>query len=71
MYSPETQSKMAHLRAKAVDGSITEEELRQAVKLVREDRYGVLQAQANKPASKRAPKAPVNVGALFDSLDKI
>lgn len=70
MYSPETQSKMAHLRAKAVDGSISEEELRTAVKLIREDRYSVLQAQANKPSGKRA-KAPVNVASLFDSLDKI
>jgi hypothetical protein len=71
MYSPETQSKMAHLRAKASDGSITEDELRQAVKMMREDRFAALQAQANKPPSKRAAKAPVNVASLFDSLDKI
>ena len=71
MYSPATQSRMAHLRAKASDGSITEEELREAVRMMREDRYAVLQAQANKPTRSKAAKAPVNVASLFDSLDKI
>lgn len=71
MYSPQTQSRMAHLSSKASDGSISEEELREAVKLMREDRFSALQAQANKPPSTRKSKVPVNVGALFDSLDKI
>jgi len=73
MYSPQTQSRMAHLRAKASDGSISEEELREAVKMMREDRYAVLQAQQAKASSGggRKAKAPVNVASLFDSLDKI
>jgi hypothetical protein len=62
---------MAHLRAKASDGSITEEELREAVRMMREDRFAALQSQANKPPSTRKAKAPVNVASLFDSLDKI
>lgn len=71
MYSPQTQSRMAHLRSKATDGSITEAELAEAVKMIREDRFSALQAQANKPAGKRSAKALVNVASLFDSLDKI
>lgn len=71
MYSPQTQSRIAHLRARCADGSITAEELREGVKLMREDRYSALTAQANKPAGAKARKAPVNVGALFDSLDKL
>ncbi len=71
MYSPQTQSRIAHLRAKTADGSITPEELREGIKLMREDRYSALQAQANKAGAAKRSKAPVNVGALFDSLDKI
>lgn len=74
MYSPQTQSRMAHLRSRASEGSITEEELREAVKLMREDRYAALQAQQAKAASGgrgKAAKRPVDVGSLFDSLDKI
>lgn len=69
MYSPQTQSRIAHLRSKCADGSVTMEELREAVKLMREDRFTATTASA--AAKQRKTKAPVNVGALFDSLDSI
>jgi hypothetical protein len=63
---------MAHIRAKVVDGTVTAEELREGVRLMREDRFGALQAAANSASGrKKAAKAPVNVDNLFADLDKI
>lgn len=71
-YSPETTSRLAALRAKCADGSITKEELAEGIRLMRSDQYSAVKAaQAAGSRPKRAGKAPVDVGALFDDLDKI
>lgn len=72
MYSPETQSRMAHLRAKCADGSITEAELAEGVRLMRADRFSaVTAAQAAARGKGKRTKAPVNVDSLFADLDKL
>ena len=71
MYSPETTSRMAHLRAKCVDGSITPEELAEGVRLMREGRFHAVAAQASSGARAKKSKAPVNVDSLFDDLAKL
>lgn len=48
--SPETQAKLAQWRAKALDGTLTLEEMKEAVKFLRGDRIGAAHASA---ASKR------------------
>lgn len=71
MYSPETTSRIAALRAKCVDGSITAEELREGVRLMREDRFAAVKSSAAKPSGGKRAKAPIDVGALFNDLDKL
>lgn len=73
MYSPEVQSRLATIRAKASDGSATVEDYREAIKLIREGRVSALNAQKAKSSagSGRKTKAPVNTDALFDELGKI
>jgi hypothetical protein len=65
MLSPETLSRVSYLQQKVINGTATMEDMREGVKLLREDRLHVAQSAA------RAKKAPVNVGQLFDDLDKL
>lgn len=62
--TPETQSKIAEWRRKVADGSITTEELKEAVRYLRQDR--VAAAQTSKIA--RTKKAPVNGDDLLKGL---
>ena len=62
--SPELQSKIASWRAKQVDGTMTTADWRECFLTLRAARMG---AQAASAASK-ARKAPVDTGALKDSL---
>lgn len=71
MYSPETQSRISTLRSKCADGSITPEELREGVKLMREDRFTAVTSSAAAGTGKRKAKQPVNVDAIFADLDKL
>lgn len=72
MYSPEVQSRLVTIRAKASDGTATVEDYREAIRLIREGRVSALQAQkASRSSSKKTSKAPVNTDALFDELEKI
>jgi hypothetical protein len=70
MISPELQQKIAGWRQKALDGTITIEEQREALKLMREGRLAAAQASA---AGKRAKaKAAVpNADDLLSELDDI
>lgn len=70
MYSPETQSRISTLRSKCADGSITPEELREGIKLMREDRFSAVTSSAA-AGSKKKTKAPVNIAQIFDDLDKL
>lgn len=69
MYSPETQSRISTLRSKCADGSITPEELKEGIKLMREDRFTMVTSSA--AAGTKKKKAPVNVDAIFADLDKL
>jgi hypothetical protein len=70
--SPELQSKLALWRQKSIDGTITLEELKEAVKIMRADRHAALDA-AMRPASKgkKTAKAPVDTQKLLDDLENL
>lgn len=63
----QAQQRIQLLRQKVADKSITTEELREAVQLMREDRTA---AHATSVSSK-AKKAPVNAQAMLDELDAL
>lgn len=62
--SLEAQTKIQAYRQKAREGKLTQEELQEAIKILREDRV----AAAQTSAKSRASKAPVNSDALLDEL---
>lgn len=57
MYSPEVQARLAQLRAKLADGSITEEEMIEGVRLLRGDRKAA--AQSSETAKRRKAVAAI------------
>lgn len=59
--SPELLSKLAAWRAKAQDGTLTLEEMREAVKIMRQNRHAALDA-STKSTSKK-PKGPTKSAA--------
>ena len=58
---------MTEWRAKVLDGTITTEEMREWIKIVRAGRVGASQASAKS----RAKRAPVDTSALLDELDNL
>lgn len=70
MQSAETLNKISQWRQKCADGSITIEEMAEAIKILREDR---LAAAQTKPA--KAPKVPKPPDArtqeILDALDRL
>lgn len=70
--SPELQSKLALWRQKSIDGTITLEELKEAVKIMRADRHAALDAQMKSSSSgSRAKKAPVDTQKLLNDLENL
>lgn len=65
--TPETQSRLAILRAKADDGSATIEEMREAVRLIRGDRVSAAVASEK---SKRV-KAKAEIKSADDMLNEL
>lgn len=65
--SPELQSKLALWRLRAAEGTITREEMREAILHLRADRLSAADASA-KSKSKARAKGPVDVDSLLDSL---
>lgn len=63
MYSPETVSEISIYRQKAIEGTLSLQDMIKAVELMRQGR---LTAQSQSKASKK--KAPVNTDALLDEL---
>jgi hypothetical protein len=55
--SPEMQSKIALWRAKGVAGTLTEEEMIEGIKLLRQDRFGA--ATASDAAKRKTAKAVI------------
>lgn len=69
MFSPETQSRISNLRLKAVAGTVTAEEMKEAIHLLRQGRASAVAASS--AARAKGAKKTVDVGALFDDLDKL
>ena len=70
--SPELQSKLALWRQKSIDGTITLEELKEAVRIMRSDRHAALDAQMKSASgTKRTAKAPVDTAKLLNDLENL
>lgn len=59
--------KRAEWRQKALDGSITEDEMREWIKLVRAGRVSAAQTSARS----RERKAPISLDSMMDEIDKL
>lgn len=69
---PELLNKLANWRAKAADGSITLEEMRESVKVLRANRMASAEAAAKSKSGgsrKKSPAMPVDAGSLLDQLN--
>lgn len=67
MYSPETQARLAALRQKVADGTITEAEMAEGIRLLRGDRIG---AQVASDTSRRK-KAVAVIPSADDLLTEL
>lgn len=67
MLSPESQARITVLRAKSADGSITMDEMREAVRLIRGDRVSA--QTASEGAKRTRAKAVIKSGD--DMLDEL
>lgn len=65
MYDPQVQSQISIYRQKAIEGTLTLDEMKTAVKMLREGRET---AQSAVKASAKKSKAPVNVDNLLGEL---
>ena len=65
LQSPEVQARIAQLRARANDNTITDEEYREAIQLLRADRVSAVYS-GEKKASRAKTKA-----AIPDALDML
>lgn len=65
--SPETASRIAILRAKIADNTITEEELKEGIRILREGRLAAAQSPAS-ATRKKAIAAIPDANSLLDSL---
>jgi hypothetical protein len=57
IYSAETQARIAALRAKGAEGTLTREDMREAVRLLKQDRNSAATASSN--SYRRAAKAEI------------
>jgi len=64
---PDFHLKLAEYRRKAADGTLTLDEMREAVKFMRQGRVSAAAASANSRAKKSA--APVNADSLLAELE--
>lgn len=64
MLSPEDQSRLSALRSKALDGSISMEEMKEVIRILRQGRL----AAATSAANSKAKKATKSVDAMLSEL---
>lgn len=70
MYSPELQAKLAAWRIKAVDGTLTKEEMAEAITALRGERtQAATSPTGERKRSTAAKKAPVNSDDLLAQLE--
>lgn len=68
--SPEAQARVQLLRQRSREGTLTDEEAREAIILLRQDRVAAAAASA-KSKAKKAAAAPVNSEDLLSELDNL
>jgi len=66
MYSPELQSKIALWRQRAAEGTMTQDDYREAITLLREGRLAAAHAAASSKGKGKKP--PVDGDSLLDEL---
>lgn len=66
--SPEMMVKVAEWRTKAREGTLTQDEMREAIVFLRGERTA---AQPSATSRKSPSKAPVDSKSLFDELDNL
>ena len=70
MYSPELQAKIAAWRIKAVEGTLTKDEMAEAIAALRTERAQAATAPTGeRKRSSAAKKAPVNSDDLLSQLE--
>lgn len=67
-FSPEDSARIELLRRKAIDGTITIEEQREAITMLRQGRVGAQIGSTTSRTKKAEAKAPVDTGALLRGL---
>lgn len=68
MYSPELTNQISIWRQKAMDGSLTLDEMREAIRLMRAGRLSAIEAQR---VSKRARPAPKSAEELLGEISQL
>jgi len=71
MQSPELQSKIALWRQKAIDGTLTPEDMQEAVLALRADRRGASVASGKATAARKKAAAPKVVPTADDMLNDL
>lgn len=69
--SPEVQSKIALWRQRAIDGTLTKEEMAEAVVLLRQDRRGAAVASEKAVSARKKAAAPRVVPSADDLLNDL
>lgn len=67
--TPELQSKISIWRAKALEGTLTEEEMTEAVRMIRGDRLGAAVASETSRKAKAAKAKVVDADDLLDEME--
>jgi hypothetical protein len=68
MYSPQDSARIQQLRAKALTGTLTLEETKEGIALLRQGRVQAAETSAKSRATKSAKNTPVNSDDLLDQL---
>lgn len=71
MYTPEIQSKVAEYRLKAREGTLTREEMKDALVILRQGREAASTTSDKAKTKKAAAKKTVNSDDLLNELDGI
>lgn len=70
MLTPDLREKLDTYRRKVVEGTVTRDELAEAVRIMRENRVGAATASRNAKTRKEAYTTPINSDALLDDFLK-
>lgn len=68
MYSPQDSARIQQLRLKALQGTMTLEEVKEGIALLRQGRVQAAETSAKSKSRSAASKAPVDSDALLGEL---